>query len=321
MELGVIGGSGFLGSHLLTELRSRNCSIRLITSDSAKRRKNSATAGDSVVSVSFEEGDQLAGALSGCTAIVYLSGINRERKPGDFEKVHVHNLAKIIEAANKLSIRKLVYVSFLKARPGTVSKYLQSKWDGEMMLRASTLDYTILKPGICFGPGDQMISSIVRGLQITPLMGIFAAVGIRERGMRPVHAKDMAFITAEALLGDRLSRQTNLVLGPEELTLSEAVKRVARVVKKKVLIINFPVSVMFALAWLLERVMPDSLVTVSQIKMLSDGLSDDSDTVAKLSQLSEVSRSAEDLVPLPLELKPKTYFTEQEISVAMGQIS
>ncbi len=321
MEIAVIGGSGFLGSHLIEELSGRDCSIRILTSRSPGAEERSNPDKVTRAKISFDDENDLLQALSGCDAVVYLSGINREKHPGDFQKVHVENLAKVIAVAGKLSIKKLVYASFLKARPGTVSKYLQSKWDGEVLLRNSTLDYTILKPGICFGSGDQMISSIVRGLRMTPYVGIFGAVGLHEPLMSPLHAQDMAVIMASALLDGKLSRQTNLVLGPEALPLSEAVKRVAKVMKKKVLIINVPVPVMFAFAWILEHVMVNSLVTVSQIRMLADGLSHSQNKPDKLSELSEEISTTENALPLPNELKPKTYFTEQQIRVAIGQIS
>ncbi|HEY9760538.1 MAG TPA: NAD(P)H-binding protein [Oculatellaceae cyanobacterium] len=303
MKIAIIGGSGFLGCHLRSELGKRNCQVRLITS----RKELNPEGIEEVVPVTFSSASEIADALFGCDSIVYLSGINHEKSPGDFVKIHVEYLRMVMNAAKASSINNIIYTSFLRARSHQTSKYLQSKWDGEELLRSSSMHYTILRPGICFGPGDQMTTSIARGLKMTPFLGFFASVGLREPTMRPVHAQDVALIMAEALLAGGMERKTYNVSGPEELTLSEAVRRVARVIGKRALIANVPVPLMFAGAWAMEHVMKNSLVTVSQIRMLADGLSD-------------CPPMSPDTQLLPERLKPKTYFTEQQIQVTLKQI-
>jgi uncharacterized protein YbjT (DUF2867 family) len=303
VRVAIIGGSGFLGRHLSTELRRRQCPMRLITS----RTNLQATDGEEVVPVRFESPGELERALAGCDSVAYLSGINHEKRPGDFARIHVEYLQTAMRAARQNSIRNLVYVSFLRARPHKQSRYLQSKWAGEELLRSSELNYTILRPGICFGPGDQMTTSIARGLKMTPFLGFFASVGMNEQTMRPVHARDLAVILSEALLTSDKTQRTCNVTGPEELHLTEAVRRVARVIQKRTLIAKVPVPLMFAGAWAMEHLMKNSLVTVSQIRMLADGLSD-------------CPPMSPDTQPLPGSLKPKTYFTEEQIQETLRQI-
>lgn len=304
MEVAVIGGSGFLGTHLVSCLLSRGCKVRVISAGTAKKAQPNKIPDLKFLNISLGNAEQLKDALSGCAAIAYLSGINKERQPGDFRRVHVQFLQAVVSASKELSIKKLVYVSFLRARPDKESMYLQSKWEGEELIRGTDLDYTILKPGICFGTGDQMVTSIIRGLKLTPFVGMFATVGMHEQLMRPVHADDMASIISAALLSNQLSRETYAVTGPEELTLSQAVRRVGGVMKKPVLVAHVPTNLMFGGAWMLEHVMNDPLVTVAQIRMLSDGL----------------SQGTPESLPLPDELAPKTYFTEEQIQVAMNSI-
>ena len=303
MKVAIVGGSGFLGTHLLAELARRQCPVRLITSQTASMSHKQAQ----VVSVTFKSESQLADALAGCDSVAYLSGINHEKEPGDFTRIHVEYLQSVMNAAARNSIKNFIYTSFLRARPHKQSRYLQSKWDGEELLRASDFHYTILRPGICFGPGDQMTTSIARGLNMTPFLGFFASVGLKEPTMRPVHAKDLAVIMAEALTTETLNRKTCNVTGPEEMHLSEAVRRVAKVIGKRTLIANVPVPLMFAGAWLMEHLMKNSLVTVSQIRMLADGLSD-------------CEALSADTQPLPERLKPKTYFTLEQIQETLKQI-
>jgi NADH dehydrogenase len=99
------------------------------------------------------------------------------------------------------------------------------------------------------------------------------------------------------LVDGRLVGETVAVLGPEELTLGEAVKRIARVKKKSVLILPLPTLFHFSMAAILERISKVPLVSVAQVKMLSEGM----------------SKPLPGCDELPDDLKPKTYLTEEVI--------
>jgi len=63
--------------------------------------------------------------------------------------------AAVIGAAKRAGVRKIVLLSFLRARPSCGSAYHESKWAAEQMLRASGLDFTILKAGMIYGRRDR----------------------------------------------------------------------------------------------------------------------------------------------------------------------
>jgi hypothetical protein len=102
---------------------------------------------------------------------------------------------------------------------------------------------------------------------------------------------------AATVTGNVLPRQTVAVLGPEELTLRDAVRRVARVVGKRPVMFPLPVWFHYILGWFVERIMTVPLVSVAQVQMLSEGLSEPW-------QPCEL---------LPTELAPKIPFSEEQI--------
>ena len=126
---------------------------------------------------------------------------------------------------------------------------------------------------------------------------IFAFVGMRDQYMRPTAVADMVRILNASLTQGRLSRQTIAVTGPEELTLNEAVQRVARVVGKHPLMVRMPVWFHYLFAWCAEQVMTIPLVSLAQVRMLAEGL-------------IEPSGACD---PLPDDLRPKTRFTDEQI--------
>jgi NADH dehydrogenase len=94
------------------------------------------------------------------------------------------------------------------------------------------------------------------------------------RPMRPVPVDDVTRIVVAALTAGRLSRQTVFVLGPETLLLSEAVRRVAAALHRRVWILPAPVLFHRILAALFERTMMIPLVARAQVRMLAEGFLD-----------------------------------------------
>jgi uncharacterized protein YbjT (DUF2867 family) len=306
MLIAITGGTGFLGGHLTEALLAGGHEVRILSRRPQGQDSifvNHAKVG--FCSLSLSDDVKLSEALAGCDAVAHLSGINREIKAGDFQDCHVQSTKHVLTAARKANLKKVIYISYLRARPDKISKYLQSKWDGEEVVREGELDYTIIKPGLCFGPRDQMIASIVQTLKLTPLWGFFASVGWLEKTVRPIYIGDMTRIMVSALTESALPRKTVAVVGPEELKLSEAVKRVGKVIGKPVVIVPTPALLQYALAWSMEQVMKYPIVSVPQIRMLAEGM----------------SQSVGNVDPLPFELQPKTYFTEEQIALALKQIS
>ena len=128
-------------------------------------------------------------------------------------------------------------------------------------------------------------------------MRLFATVGIRERALRPVAVEDTVRVLRAALLDGRLAGRTVAVTGPEELTLGEVVRRIARALGRRVAVFPLPVRAHYALAWMLERFPWTPLVSVAQVRMLAEGLSE----------------AAPPCDALPRDLAPQTRFTERQI--------
>jgi uncharacterized protein YbjT (DUF2867 family) len=252
MRVAITGGTGFVGRHLAARLDPAETVI-------VSRRTG----------VEIDDVDALAPAFAGCAVVVHCAGINRELGSQTFQRVHVEGTRAVIEAARRAGVRRIVLLSFLRARPGTGSPYHESKWAAEELVRRSGLDYTILKPGMIYGSGDHLIDHVTRATRTLPL---FATVGFHERTIRPVPVDDMVDVLVAALEG-RLPDPTVAVLGAEELTLAEAVRRIARVDGRRVAIVPAPVWVIRALAQLTEWTMTVPLVAKAQARMLAEGVS------------------------------------------------
>jgi uncharacterized protein YbjT (DUF2867 family) len=96
-----------------------------------------------------------------------------------------------------------------------------------------------------YGLGDHMLDHLSHSLYTIP---IFATVGIVEKPIRPLAIQDLLAVLRACAVDSRLSRQTVAVVGAEELLLSQAVRRVARILGKRVFVVRCPITIQRVLA-------------------------------------------------------------------------
>ncbi|WP_336500240.1 NAD(P)H-binding protein [Microbacterium paraoxydans] len=251
MKVAITGGSGFVGRALADRLQEPVVISR--------------RSGTDITDV-----DALTAAFAGCDAVAHCAGINREIGDQTFRRVHVEGTAAVVEAARRAGVRRLVMVSFLRARPDCGSGYHESKWEAEEIIRGSGLPHTILKSGMIYGPGDHMVDHVTRAVRTLPF---FWTVGYRERTARPVPVDDAADVLVAALEG-RIPEPTVAVMGADEVTLGEAIRRIARVAGRRPAFLPVPTWVVRVLAQLTEWTMVVPLVAKAQARMLAEGVSE-----------------------------------------------
>jgi NADH dehydrogenase len=238
--------------------------------------------------------DQLTAAFAGCKVVAHCAGINREIGDQTYARVHVEMTRVVVAAAKNAGVEKIVLMSFLRARPACGSPYHESKWEAEEIVRNSGLDYTVIKAGIVYGRGDHMLDHLSHALHTFPVFGL---VGLKEKSIRPLAIEDLIHVMRAALVDRRLKRQTVAVLGPEEIYLSEAVRRVAEVVGKQPLMFPLPVVCHLSMASFFEWTMKIPLTSLAQVRILSEGVAEPGSPVA----------------PLPYDLVPTRRFTIDQI--------
>jgi len=280
MRIAITGGTGFIGRNLAAALDPADTGI-------VSRRTGAE----------IDDVDALAAAFAGCDAVAHCAGINREIGGQTFQRVHVEGTRAVIEAARRAGVKRIVMVSFLRARPDCGSPYHETKWAAEELVRHSGIDHTILKSGMVYGPGDHMVDHVSRAVHTWP---VFATVGYREKTVRPVPIDDMVQVLIAALEG-RIPDPTVAVMGAEELSLGAAVRRIAHVNRRRVLYIPVPVWSIRVLAQLTEWTMIVPLVAKAQARMLGEG----------------VSEAVPPAPEAPAGIRPSHPFDEQRIRAAL----
>ena len=132
MRIAITGGTGFVGGHLARRLAAEGHQVVIISRGADRRDQTIRHLPNATFCpVGTGDEDRLADAFAGCDAVAHCAGINREISAQTYERVHVRGTQSVVNAARRAGVKKIVLVSFLRARPGCGSGYHESKFAAE----------------------------------------------------------------------------------------------------------------------------------------------------------------------------------------------
>ncbi len=239
----VTGGSGFIGSRLVPLLEAAGCEVTVPTRHRERARHLLVLPKAVVVPGSIHDDATLARLVDRADAIVNLVGIlhgRTGRADGDeygvgpdFMKAHVHLAERLVAAATRRSADtsrpplRFVQISALGVDADDVSRlpsrYLRSKAVAERIVRASPLDWTILRPSVVFGEGDSFLSLFATLQRFLPAL----ALASTQARFQPVHVDDLAHAIRNCLVGPyalQTRQRTFEVAGPAVYTLEQLIR-------------------------------------------------------------------------------------------------
>ncbi len=219
----LIGGSGFLGTHLAQELLNRGARLRIADRHPGRaiRLRPLANLGQ----IQFHRCDvsnraSIAAAMQGADSAAYLVG----SFTGDLVALQARGAGWAAEEAAANGAKSFVYVSAIGADPEADSSYAATKGRGEELVRAAFPAATIVRPSVLFGEDDRfinMFAGYIRDLAAVPVFGATSRV-------QPLWVDDAAEAIAETLADPELhGGKTYEIAGPEPVTMIDLNRRIA----------------------------------------------------------------------------------------------
>ncbi len=273
----VTGGTGFVGSHLIKRLRQESVPVRAIVRNPGKAQALKDLGVD-VFQGDMSDAASLEQAATGVDRVIHLVGIIQEAPGATFEGVHVDGTRNLLEAAKKSGVRHFFYQSALGTRPKAKSEYHKTKWAAEELVRAGGMPYTILRPSLIYGDGDQFTLRLSEMIRLSPLLPV---IGSGSSKIQPIFIDDVVTCILKAVTSDCCLNEIYEVGGPDQLSYEEVTVAIADAMGVKRPTLHLPLFFVKSMATIFEVVLPKAPVTTDQLIMLQE------DTVCNLRDIRD----------------------------------
>ncbi len=264
----VTGGTGFVGGHVVHELRGRDLPVRCLVRD-LRRGARLAAWGCELVEGDVTDAESLRRAVAGAQVVVHLVGI-RQGKREQFRRIMVDGTRDLLAAARDTGARRFVHMSALGTSEETkdVVPYYGAKWETEQQVQRSTLPYVIFRPSFVFGPDGGILPTFVKLAKLTPVTPI---IGSGRQRIQPIWADDVAKYFAAAVERDDVAGRIFELGGPDVVSWNEFWERLKRVRSIRRPSLHIPVRLMRINALLTERLPGNIPLTRDLLRMLELG--------------------------------------------------
>ena len=284
----VTGGTGYVGTAVCRAIFARGHMVTAVSRTKKPRPIIDTRGTVDFRSASVLDPDALAAAFQNATTVVHLVGIIMETKGQSFEKVHVEGTRNAIEAAKKVGAARFIHMSALGAGREKPARYHRTKAEAEDLVKASGLDWTIFRPSIIYGAGDDFVNRFAAMARALPFMPV---IGSGKTRLQPIWVEDVAAAFAHAVDDPNTVGKAYDLGGPRAMTVLEILDVVMRATGKRRPKIHLPAPFMMVQAALFEKLLPKPPVTREQLIMLRE------DNVCSTNGLAETFQ----LKMLPLE--------------------
>jgi nucleoside-diphosphate-sugar epimerase len=190
VTIAVTGGTGFVGQALIERAREGGVAVRALA-----RKPQEPSEGVAWVPGDLADRAALMRLMDGAEAVVHVAGVVSAHDLAEFESGNVVGTLAVIEAALAAGVPRLVFVSSLSAREPGLSAYGGSKARAEKLVRASGLDWTIVRPPAIYGPRDRDIFELFRAAK----WGVIPTP--KEGSSSLIHVDDLARLLLALITG------------------------------------------------------------------------------------------------------------------------
>ncbi len=260
----VTGATGFVGREMVRALRSRDVEVRCLVHTPGNER----VLGNDV---DVHYGDvrdpaALRSAFYDVDVVVHLVAIIQEKGTLTLEGINHRGTVNVVEAASAAGVKHFIQQSALGARDDPAYAYLYSKWRGEQAVIRSGLPYTILRPSVLFGPGDEFINLLAGLVKVFPLVPV---PGTGRNRFQPLAVDELARCVADTGGREDLMGKVIEIGGPEHVSFDDLVDTIARACGARRLKVHVPLRFMHLAVRIIKAVTSRAPATPDQLRSMA----------------------------------------------------
>ena len=242
MKVAVTGSGGYVGSYLLPELREHDVTCIDRTASRSGRRS---------IIADIRDQEALLAMTERFDAFIHLAAIVGSYNEQLNYEVNVRGTDNILELARRSGARRFVYISTVSAKRNRRGPYGRTKSEAERLVRASGLDYTILRPSMLIGRESLGLNRILRNMNRFPIFTPLVGFGNYTR--QPLYIRDFAKLIRAVLMEPKTHGKLYDVGGDTRLSFRDLVKLIHAMEGERRLLIPVPVCAVSVLARIAER--------------------------------------------------------------------
>jgi len=233
----LIGGNGFLGSHVAQKLLERGARLRIAARhpEKAYRLKPLANLGQlQFARCNAADRASIAACVAGSDAVAYLVGTF----DADQEALQAKGASYAAAAAKEAGAMSFVYISAIGVDAADEqSEYSRTKGLGERMVLDAFPKATILRPSILFGEDDDFINMFAGLVSTFPVLPVFAP----DAKLQPLWVDDAADALTCALADPgKHGGKTYELGGPDVITMRQLHEQIAAAQQRKRTLLPMP---------------------------------------------------------------------------------
>jgi UDP-glucose 4-epimerase len=236
MRVCVIGGSGFLGSHVADHLSAAGHEVRIYDRTPSPWLQSGQTmiVGDLLALESMQEAVKGCGAVYNFAALADLN--DALDKPIETVKINVLGNVQVLEACRQQGVKRFVYASTVYVYSREGGFYRCSKQAAEHYVeeyqQVYGLDYTILRYGSLYGPRADHSNGLYRIVKSALETGVLRYQGSPDTLREYIHVEDAARASVAAL-NDDFRNQSVVLTGQEPMRVLDLLEMLAEILDLK----------------------------------------------------------------------------------------
>lgn len=277
MRILITGASGFIGSSLVEELRSRGHELICCV----HRSRPSTDSQMKTLQVDYMNDVHVADwlpRLRDVEVVINTVGILRDSRSASLEALHYLAPKALFEACEQSGVRRVIQISALGADETATSQYHLTKKAADDVLRNSQLDWTIVQPSVVFGVRGASTQLFLRlaSMPVVPL------VGSGDAQLQPIHIGDLMALVTKLVDHQEGIREVIPAVGPKAVSLRELLSAYRdKMGLGMTVMLPVPIPLMRISAWIGDTTHVGSLSTET-LEMLLTGNTAPSDTTTNL---------------------------------------
>ncbi len=279
----VTGGTGFVGQALIRHLVDAGHQVRTLIRPSQKSPRLPLGVPVEVAVSGLRDERSLRAALMGVDTIYHLAGVERSGVEADLLDVDVRGTQTVLSAALDAGVDRFFYLSHLGADRASAYPILKAKAIAEEHIRRSSIDFTIMRTAIVFGPNDGFTTALAQLMSSFPF--VFFLPGDGDTVIQPLWVEDLVTCLAWALEEDNTRKQVFEIGGPEHLALRQVVENVMTKLGINRTLVSMSPPYMRALTVFLEYALPASPVSVYWLDYMATNRTCPLDTIPRVFNL------------------------------------